>query len=370
METSGSVPGSAVAPVEVVDLVRRPGPFATVVLCTQSEIDNAAQRSEQRWKPLRADLVDQGAPAEVVAAIDPLVADAHLHGDGLVVVARATGDLHVEHLPEPPERDVARWGPLPLLAPLLDCHQRSVPHVLVLIDRLGADLHGVAREGAEVAVSVEGDDHPIQRSKPGGWSQRRFQERVQTTWDQNAGEVADALVRLVERVDARLVLVAGDVHAVQLLRDNLPDHVAAMVREVDGGRSADGSEEAVEAQARTWLATAVAQEARELLEKLKEERGQQDRAAEGLQATTAALNEARVAVLLVPAEMEDATLWFGAEAVPVAASRQALTDLGGDEPQEGPAVDVLIRAALGTGAAVRILPAAALPQQVAAILRW
>ena len=49
---------------------------------------------------------------------------------------------------------------------------------------------------------------------------------------------------------------------------------------------------------------------------------------------------------------------------------QAVIDLGGDEPQEGSAVDVLIRAALGTGAAVRVVPAQALPEQVGAILRW
>ncbi|CAA9251096.1 MAG: hypothetical protein AVDCRST_MAG76-2275 [uncultured Acidimicrobiales bacterium] len=370
METSGSVPGSAVAPDEVVDLVRRPGPFATVLLCTQSDIENASQRSEQRWKPLRAELLDQGAPDEVVAAVDPLVAEAHLYGEGLAVVVPASGGAHVEHLPEAPDRDVVRWGTLPLLAPLLASHQRSIAHVVVLIDRLGADLHGVSREGADLEVAVKGDDHPIQRSKPGGWSQRRYQERVQSTWDQNAGEVADAVVRLVERLDAHIVLVAGDVRAVQLLRQRLPDHVACMLREVDGSRATDGSEAITEAEVRTWLATAVADDTRRLLEKLREEGGQHDRAADGLEATMAALSEARAAALLVPTELDGPGLWFGADTVPVAASRQALIDLGGDEPQEGPAVDVLIRAALGTGAAVRIIPAGALPDQVGAILRW
>ena len=370
METSGSVPGSVVAPDEIVDLVKRPGPFATAILGTQSDIDNAAMRAEQRWKPLRADLLDQGAPDEVVAAIDPLVADAHLQGEGLAVVVPAVGDPHVEHLPEAPGRDVVRWGPLPVLAPLLDSHQRSVPHVLVLIDRMGAELHGVGMETGHVDVVVEGDDHPIQRSKPGGWSQRRYQERVQNTWEQNADEVAEAVVRLVERLHARLVMVAGDVRAVQLLRDSLPVHVADMLREVDGSRGADGSEAITQAEARTCMATVVAEEAREVLAKLREERGQHDRAVDGLEATLAALSEARVAVLLLPEELDGPTLWFGPDPVPVASSRRALTDLGGDEPKEGPAVDVLIRAALGTGAAVRIVPAQALPEQVAAILRW
>ncbi len=369
METSGSVPGSAVAPDEIVDLVQRPGPFASAYLCTLSEIDNAAQRTEQRWKPLRADLLVQGAPDEVVAAIDPAVADAHLRGDGLAVLVPAGGAPHVEHLPEAPERDVVRWAPLPLLAPLLERHQRSVPHVVVLIDRLGADLRAVRREGPDVETTLDGDDHPIHRAKPGGWSQRRYQERAENTWEENAGAVADAVVRLVERTGAELVLVAGDVRAVQLLRESLPDQVASMVREVGGTRAADGTD-IDDSEIRTWVDTAVAEDTRQLLAKLREERGQRDRAADGLEATMAALSEARVAVLLVPEELDVPSLWFGSGPVPVAGSRQALADLGADGPQEGPAVDVLIRAALGTGAAVRIVPSAALPERVAALLRW
>ena len=45
-----------------------------------------------------------------------------------------------------------------------------------------------------------------------------------------------------------------------------------------------------------------------------------------------------------------------------------LTDVDGDEPREGPAVDVLIRAALGT-ALPCVVPAQVLPEQVGAILR-
>ncbi len=113
------------------------------------------------------------------------------------------------------------------------------------------------------------------------------------------------------------------------------------------------------------MGTVVAAEALEVLAKLREERGQHDRAVDGLEATLAALSEARVAVLLVPEELDRSTLWFGSDPVPVASSRQAVIDLGGDEPQEGPTVDVLIRAALGTGAAVRIIPPRPFPNRSA-----
>ena len=373
MESRGGVPGSIVAPEEVAALLARPGPFATVYLCTEAGIDNAAQRSVGRWKPLRAELLDLGAPEDVVAAVDPFVPDAHLEGDGLAVIVPAEGDPYVEHLPEPPPRDEVRWGPLPTLTPLLASRQRRVPHVLAAVDRKGADLTAVRIEGPGVEVEdveVKGDDHPIHRAKPGGWSQRRYQQRVFATWEDNADEVAAEVARLVKRVDARLVLVAGDTRAVKLLRESLPDDVAELVREVEGSRADDGSDALSEHDVRRLLATEVAAGTAELLQKMKEERGQDDRAADGLAATAAAVSEARAAAVLVPEDVGGATLWYGSEPVPVASSRQALTDLGGDEPGEGPANEVLIRAALGTGAGIRIVPANALPEGVGAILRW
>jgi Bacterial archaeo-eukaryotic release factor family 2 len=373
METRGGVPGSTVAPEEVAALLARPGPFATVYLCTEAGIDNASQRSVGRWKPLRAELLEQGASEAVVEAVDAAVPEAHLHGDGLAVVVPAGGGAHVEHLPEPPDHDEVRWGELPTLAPLLASRQRRVPHVLVSVDRKGADLTAVRIEGPDVeveTVEVKGDEHPIHRAKPGGWSQRRYQQRVLATWEENADEVAAEVARLVKRVDARLVIVAGDTRAVKLLGDSMPPDIAELVREVEGSRADDGSDALSEHDVRRLLATEVAGGTAQLLQKMKEERGQDDRAADGLAATAAAVSEARAAAVLVPEDAGGATLWYGAEPVPVATSRQALTDLGGDDPREGPANEVLIRAALGTGAGIRIVPANALPERVGAILRW
>lgn len=126
---------------------------------------------------------------------------------------------------------------------------------------------------------------------------------------------------------------------------------------------------------RRLLATEVASGTTELLRKLKEERGQDDRAAAGLAATAAAVSEARAAVVLVPEEVEGATLWYGSQPVPVATSRQALIDIGGEDPKEGPASEVLIRAALGTGAGIRIVPhppfpRASVPSCAGEELRW
>src|SRR4051794_2628722 len=118
METSGPIPALAVAPAQVAALLERPGPFLTVYLTTDAAIENAAQRSELRWKTLRADLLSDGAPEELLAQVDPLVADAHLHGQCLTAIVAADGTAHLEHQPHVPDHDVGRWGALPVLAPL------------------------------------------------------------------------------------------------------------------------------------------------------------------------------------------------------------------------------------------------------------
>src|SRR5688500_18060686 len=140
MESAGPTPHAAVDLADLAPLLTAPGPVATVYLTTEAEIDNAAQRSEQRWKTLRRDMADEGVPEQVLDAIDPFVGDAHLEGQTLAVVADGDGVRLVDHLQEPPKGDVYRWGPLPWIGPVLEARQAAVPHVVVTIDRTGADI--------------------------------------------------------------------------------------------------------------------------------------------------------------------------------------------------------------------------------------
>ncbi|MDQ4070239.1 MAG: hypothetical protein M3203_12330, partial [Actinomycetota bacterium] len=141
MERAGLTPQVAADTSDLVDLVKAPGPFLTVHLTTEGGIDNAAQRSEQRWKPVRDEAGAQGAPEDVLAEVDPLIADAHLLGDGLAVVATPVGVLHVEHGSRlPNDRDVVRWASLPSVVQVVAWRQESPGYVTVLADRQGADL--------------------------------------------------------------------------------------------------------------------------------------------------------------------------------------------------------------------------------------
>ena len=365
MESAGPTPHVALDAETVASLFPDgDAQVATVYLTTEAEIENAAQRTEQHWKSLRASMAEAGVPASVLEAVDAWVPDAHLEGQTLAVVATAAGAHVVDSFAEPPVTDAFRWGPLPWAGPILEQRQAAVPHLAVAIDRTGADLVLFRPGRDDLTEEVRGESSdPIHKSKPGGWSQKRYQQRAENTWQENAGNVADEVVRLVERSGARLVVVTGDVRAVQLLRDALPKQVDELVHVVDGD---------VEHEIVRLVDTLVASDTVALMEKFKEERGQADRAADGVRATVTALNQSQVEVLLVHADPDDErTVWFGPDPIPLSTDPSELKDLGVDSPVEGPLVDALLRAAAGTGAGVRIIPhTPTVTDTVGAILRW
>ena len=373
MERSGLTPQVAADTSDLTDLVKTPGPFLSVQLTTEADIDNAAQRSEQRWRAARDDAAAQGTPDDVLAAVDPLIADAHLDGQGLVVIATTAGALHVEHGPREPDRDLVRWAALPSLAQVVAWRQQAPGYVTVLADRQGADLTGYQREGPEVRREAGGDEYPIRKPNAGGWSQRRYQERAEHTWERNAADAADQVAKLARRVDARLVVAAGDERAVTLLKEALAQELADRVVVVSAGRNPDGSEQLFEEQARIEVGLAVNADTDALLEKFREEIGQQDRAVEGVEGTLNALAMAAVDVLiLTPDDADDTrTAWFGPDPTQLALREDELRGLGVEQPADGRLVDVAIRAALGTGAGIRIVEAGAgIDGGMGAILRW
>ena len=373
MERSGAIPQVGVAAPDLVETLAAPGPFATVVLTTEADVENAAQRSELHWKSLRAELTDAGAPESALEAIDALVPEAHTHGQAMLAIANAVSLLHVEHFPQLPKRDVARWSALPLTLPIIEWRQESPAYVVVLADRLGADVHGFRREGSDLHLEAGGDDDPIRKVQPGGWSQRRYQQRAENTWEKNADDVAKEVVRLAEHIDARLVIAAGDVRALQLLQESLPPEILECFDIVEGDRN-EWSLDSIADDVVRLVSTAVAADTVSLLEKFKEERGQGDQAVEGVGATLAALTAGQVDTLLIGNDPDDErTAYFGLEGIPVGTSASALTDLGVERPTEGPLLDVAVRAALGTSARVRLVPSAgaAGPREgIGALLRW
>jgi hypothetical protein len=373
METSEQLPHGAVEAADLAELVRRTGPFLSLYLNTQREVENAAPLSERRWKTVRNDLPGKAVPEAVLELVGEIVPDAHLDGDSLAVIADAEQILHVEHGPALNSDDEATWGPIPRLLPIIGWRQSEPPYVVVLIDRTGADLFGVRRGSPELHAGIEGEHDVIRKVQAGGWSQRRYQQRAEDSWEQNAEQVAAAVERLVVQIQPVFVAVAGDVRAVGLLRESLPKEVDELVHVINREipRKLEGDDPVPED---VWAL--VQQHVREttegLLARFEEERGQKDKAVEGVEATARALARAQVAVLLVADRSDDdQPLWFGPDPALLAATEQELKEMGVDSPEEGSARDVLVRTTLGTGAAVRVVDDPKdIEEGVGALLRW
>jgi hypothetical protein len=373
METSEQLPPGAVEASDLAELVRRPGPFLSVFLNTQRNEADAAQRSVARWKTVRHDLLRKVVPEAIIERITEIVPQAHLEGEGLAVIADAKEILHVEHGPSLGRNDEATWGLIPRLLPIIRWRQSEPTYIVVMTDRTGADILGFRRGSPELHAEVKGEHNEIRKVQAGGWSQRRYQQRAEDSWEQNAEQVAERVTRLVDQIKPVFVAVAGDVRAVALLRESLPERVAEVVHVIEK-EIPRKLEESDPIPQDVWAL--VQQHLREttegLLARFDEERGQHDKAVEGVDATARALAMAQVAVLLIAdASEDDRQLWFGPDPALLAPTDAELKELGVDSPEQGWARDVLVRATLGTGAGIRVLDDAdSVADGVGALLRW
>jgi hypothetical protein len=358
---------------EIARLFATDGPFVTVYLDARSDQPQAQQQLLTRWKTVRSQLEAEGATDDDLAAIDEVVvSQTHVGGDTFAAVAAGGRCLLARHLPEPPNSDAGYLGLLPRPGTLLETAQTLLPHLVVLVDRTGADVYGFTASGESVEQEIVGDKQGpiVTRNPPGGWSQRRFQQRAVNAWEENAQEVADEVVSLAKQVDARLVVVGGDVHAVRLLREHLPDEIG-QVAELEGGSRHPGSDVDHEAEGvKRLVDTVVAAETTEILREFREEKGQHDRFADGPARVFEALQAATVETLLVHDDPADGrTAWFGPGASHLALSRTDLESMGVEHPREGRLIDVALKAALQTSAEVRIVPSATVNDGLGAILR-
>jgi Bacterial archaeo-eukaryotic release factor family 2 len=338
-------------------LFQASGPFLSLYLTTSGDVENAGQRVELRWKNTRSELLDEGVPERLLEAIDPLVEGSQTAGATLVVIASIDGILWSGNLAAPPPREViSRWAPLPYVVPLLAHLQSLVPHVAVLASRAAAELVARTAElgGDQQQVAVEGERPPhLSRTKPGGWSQPRYQHRSEVVWERNAVEVAMVLTEVVDHVRPRFVAVAGDVRAVQFLRDKSPKRVRELMQVVGG--EVPSIEVVLEEAARLAAETEGA-DTGELLDRFEQERRQRNLAADGPAATFEALARSQVDVLLLGDRLEDErTAWFGEAGQSAALDRDTLLPTGEATPAETRLVDVAVRAALLSAATVRVL---------------
>ncbi len=319
--------------------------FVTITIPTPSNVADARARFELEWGNARGMLSDRWGAADLDGLDHAVERLQHHDGAGLVVVHAREGSTMVEVLDEPATAATVHEGPVPRWATVIEARQRTIPHVVVEADRAGADL--TAFDGGSVlsAATVVGDTEHIHRGHPGGWSQRRFQQRGENTWEGNARHVADAVADLAREVGARLVAVAGDVRATTFVLEHLPADVRDLTVKIEAGSPEGIADEVVR-----LLSSLVAEQVTAAAARLRAGSGTGLSSADH-RVVLEALREGRVDTLLVHDE-------------------DSVHD-GAGELDRARLVDRAIVAALATGADILVVPRlAVMDGPVAATMRW
>lgn len=343
----------------IEDLLDGAACVASVYLRSPSAHADADHRYETRWKNARRSLADAGAPAELLAALDGDLAETG-HGDATsFAIFRGASGCFRERIAE----DVANsesYDTLPRLIGVLGARQRTVPHLSVVTDRIGADIIAVSAGHVTVQREVDGETEHVHRGRFGGWSHRRYQQRAENTWESNAKLVAEEVGAMAAKVGARIVTIAGDERASHLLLDRLGSSTRAISTLLD-----EGGDTEVAAATDRAVADLVAGDTAGVLRKLADRTGNAG-AVHGVAGVMNALSVGRASTLLVHSDhTDDRRGYFGPGRATVCAPRRS-----DETPIEGRLVDVAVRSALLTHADVRVVPATEVEDGMAAILRW
>jgi release factor family 2 len=356
-----------------------PGPYATVCADVTHVTENADTELDLRVRAISEELTGQGAPEPVVSAVRTQLLQANeggqiatLRGRALIVAGDGTVVLD-EALADAPREPVTRWSRDPEVLPVLRQLAGRVPHVVVVADRVGADLAVAGGTGQQVETSsIDGDTFHMRKVQVGGWAHNTYMHTAENQWEENAGQVADELHAVVTRDGSRFVLLAGDVRARQLIADKASKEVSDVLVTMDGGGRAAGADRSViDTRATELIAENEAADVTRAVEQI-EAASAHGLAVTGTALVVEALRKAQVETLVLADQPDDEQLFAGSGPLELGVSREDVSALGVADAQQVPADLALLRAAVGSDAAVVVVPRTAMPGDipVAAVLRY
>ncbi|MER5701920.1 Vms1/Ankzf1 family peptidyl-tRNA hydrolase [Micromonospora sp. NPDC002296] len=355
-------------------LYDRPGPWCSVYLDASRDTEDARPALDLRWRALKGELLEQGADAPTVDAVERVVrGHTPMPGDyGIAVFATRGRAVLSEYLSAPPLRDLAAVSELPHTMPLLAQRGEQIAWVRVLADRTGADAVAVSAGGVPRRAHVTGrEEFQLRRVNPGGWSQSRYQRAAMEAWHHNAGDAAAATVELAEKVGADVLVVAGDVRATGMITAQLPERWQDVVVRTDAGSRNVGADPTLMDD---LTVQTIAEVADQRITAALDRFGMQEDVGAGLDAVVSALQRNQVDTMLIvddPSSTEE--LWIGPGPTDISTDPGQLTAMSVPDPHRVRADAALVRALVGTDAELTVLgpeEAPELTDGVGAVLRY
>ncbi|WP_229067578.1 Vms1/Ankzf1 family peptidyl-tRNA hydrolase [Actinoplanes sp. DH11] len=358
-------------------LYDRPGPWASVYFDASHHTEDAAKITELRWRAARESLTGEGCDPETLTALEQAVGELPArpgpHGvaffatDGEVVLRR--------DLDAPPRTEIATYGPLPHVMPLVAQLGEEIPYLRVVVDHTGGAIDEVGLGNLVRRHEIEGtEDYPVHKVPVGGWSALKAEHNYDLTWRRNAGDVAEAVTELADRTDPQFIVVAGDPKSRPMLVAQLPERWRSRVIETDAGsRGAGADPSALEDVTVQAVAEQAVAHQQSILDRFRTQLGQDGAAGNGLHAVVTALQRGQVdTVLMIDDPSSTERLWIGPEPYLLADDPAFLRDSGVSDPQQVRADAAIVRALAGTDAAIVLVDPdeTGLDGGVAALLRY
>ncbi|GAA4378886.1 hypothetical protein [Paeniglutamicibacter cryotolerans] len=360
-------------------LYRRDGAWCTALVDVSLGTTAAREAVDQLPDTVSRLLTSQQAgPSDIAALAGALVPAEGYSSPVARFVAVNNGEVVVDEIISgiavgAPEVDC---GPFPNLVPLARARGGQFPYVVAEVGRDGGEirLHHSGYEGWTEERKVAGDADEAHHAKkvPGRYSEAANQANTEEVWRRNAEEIAVQIDELARENYARLIVLAGDVKARELVGSRLAEANRANVRVLDQHTRTGGADLALFAQeVSACVAEVLANDIRDLADKVANRSGTGRRnVAFGFDEVVQALQQSQAETVIVARYQDDESL-MALSAEPWLAAEDS-ADHSELVVGSWPAPEVLLRATALTDGAIRYVPDGVLPHGVgiAALLRW
>ena len=337
--------------------------------------DGSGQDAEARRQSVQDTLAAGGAPAADRRVVDRILSEPTGVGrpsSRFLVVT--DGEPIIDEVLAGPmaSAEIVAYTAVPNLLPLLIGRGNDATYLIAEAGREGGEIH-VFRASQSAMLhrtDVQGRTDSLNKVQAGGWSHSRYQHHSEEIWKQNQNQLADAVDSLVRELRPRLVVLAGDLRAVQLLAEELSPAAREISTTVSSHvRAAGSSRGALNEHVAKKLDELQASDEAAAVDRLSA--GDFENGAVGVGAVIHALQQGQVETMLLDPEAVGSRKLFALASEPWVASAPEEA-LGATVLESVPAAVALARAALVSDSRLMFVGPGRLPERagVAAVLRW